>query len=249
MINQVRAWTAAVACALYWGIGGTLFLLLALILTPLLSKDASRRVGKRLIQFTFYWFTRLLRLFRIATCEYVGFEKLDQHQGGFVLAPNHPAIWDAVFIMSRMGGLTCILKAALLHNPLMAGGVRLARFIANDPPNEMVKRCVKALASGERLLLFPEGTRTRKKEGVLNAFRGGVAIVAKHAGVPVFPVFIQTTSDFGSKGWPAWKPDTITAHIRMTVGEPLVCGEEESAHAFLERLRAPYIEALSKQHE
>ena len=234
------------ACALYWGIGGTSFLLLALILGPILSEDQSRRVGKRMIQFAFYWFTRLLRLFSIAKCEYVGFEKLDQYRGGLVLAPNHPAIWDAVFIMARIGGLTCILKSALLRNPLMAGGVKLARFIPNDPPNEMVKRCVRALTSGEQLLLFPEGTRTRKKEGVVNEFRGGAAIVARHAKVPVFPVFIETTSDFGSKGWPAWFPDYQTAHIRITVGEPLVCVEEESAHDFLQRLRSVFIAALSR---
>jgi 1-acyl-sn-glycerol-3-phosphate acyltransferase len=246
MIDVIRSWTAAVACALYWGVGGTFFLILSFILGPILPEAQSRRIGKQLIQFAFYWFTRLLRLFRVARCEYVGFEKLDSYQGGLVLAPNHPAIWDAVFIMARIGGLTCILKAALLRNPLVAGGARLARFIANDPPNEMVKRCVKALTSGERLLLFPEGTRTRKKEGPVNEFRGGAAIIARHAGVPIFPVFIETTSDFGSKGWPAWLPDYQTAHIRMTLGTPMVCGEKESAHEFLERLRAAYIAALSR---
>lgn len=245
MIDAIRSWTAAVACAVYWGVGGTAFMILALILGPILPAETSRRVGKRMIQIAFYGFTVLLRVFRIARCEYVGFDKLDRYEGGLVLAPNHPAIWDAVFIMARFGGLTCILKAALLHNPLLAGGVRLARFIPNDPPNEMVKRCVKALAEGERLLLFPEGTRTRKKEGVINEFRGGAAIVARHARVPVFPVFIETSSDFGSKGWPAWKPDYKTAHIRMTVGEPLFCGPGESAHDFLQRLRSVYIEALS----
>ncbi len=246
MIRYLRGWTAAIACAIYWGIGGPLFLVIALLLGPVLPSTASQWLGRRLLKLVFRGFTLLLRVFRIATCEYVGFEKLEAHQGGLVLAPNHPAIWDAVFILAKMGGLTCILKAALLRNPLVAGGAMLARFIPNDPPGEMVKRCVKALAEGGRLLLFPEGTRTRKKQGVINEFRGGVALVAKHAGVPVFPVFITTTSDFGSKGWPACKPDcSTTDRIRMTVGEPLICGAEESSHAFLERLRVLYIEALS----
>ena len=245
MIGWIRRWTAALACALYWGVGGTVFLILSLVVGPVLSEAASRRAGRALIQFVFHWFTRLLSLFRIAECEMVGFEKLDDCHGGLVLAPNHPAIWDAVFIMARVGGLTCILKASLLKNPLTAGGARLARFIANDPPHEMAKRCVRALKSGGRLLLFPEGTRTRKKEGVLNEFRGGIALVAKHSRTPVFPVIVETNDDFGSKGMPAWLPPQKTVRIRMTVCEPMTCGENESAHDFLDRLRARYIEALS----
>jgi len=245
MIDWIRRWAAALSCAFYWGIGGMAFMLMSLIVGPLLPEATSRRMGRGLIQFVFYWFTRLLSLFRIADCEMVGFEKLDDHRGGLVLAPNHPAIWDAVFIMARIGGLTCILKAALLKNPLTAGGARLARFIPNDPSREMVKRCVAALAGGERLLLFPEGTRTRKKQNVVNEFRGGIAIVAKHSHTPVFPVFVETNDDFGSKGSPAWMPPRKTVRIRMTVGEPMMCGENESAHAFLDRLRARFIEALS----
>jgi 1-acyl-sn-glycerol-3-phosphate acyltransferase len=244
-MKHVRPWMAAVASALYWGFGGTAFLLIALVLRPILPAATARRIGLRLMQIAFQGFTVLLRLFGIATCEMVGFERLVKHQGGMIVAPNHPAIWDVVFIMSRVGGLTCILKTAILKNPLLAGGARLARFIPNDPPFEMVKRCVTELHAGAQLLLFPEGTRTRKKEGVVNAFRGGVAIIASQTRVPVFPVFIKTNSDYGSKGWPAWKPPLEMVRIQMTVGEPLVCSEEESSHAFLERLRAVYIAALS----
>ena len=245
MIDWIRRWTAALACAVYWGLGASIFLVVAVIAVPLLPAERSRRIGRWMVQAAFAGFIRLLALFRIAECEMVGFDKFDRYEGGVVIAPNHPAIWDAVFILGRLGGLTCILKAALLRNPLVAGGAKLSRFIANDPPNEMVKRCVTALSGGERLLLFPEGTRTRKQENVVNEFRGGVAIVARHAKVPVFPVFVQTNDDFGAKGMPVWLPPLKTVRIRMTVGEPLTCGEQESAHAFLDRLRTHYIEALS----
>ena len=248
MIDWIRRWTAAVSCGVYWAIGATVFLVTALIAGPVLPEQTSRRIGRWMVQAAFSGFMAVLRVFRIADCEMIGFEKLDQYKGGLVLAPNHPAIWDAVFILGRLNGLTCILKAALLRNPLVGGGAKLSRFIANDPPNEMVKRCVKALSDGERLLLFPEGTRTRKKENIINEFRGGVAIVAKHAGVPVFPVYVETNDDFGAKGMPVWVPPMVTVKIRMRVGEPLTCGEKESAHAFLDRLRAQYIEALSRAH-
>jgi len=244
-MKYVRPWAAAVASALYWGIGGTAFLIISAVLGPILSAKTARRVGLRLMQIAFQGFVAMLKLFRIVECEFVGFDKLLRHEGGMIVAPNHPAIWDVVFIMSRVGGLTCILKTAILNNPLLAGGARLARFIPNDPPFEMVKRCVTELNEGAQLLLFPEGTRTRKQEGVVNPFRGGVAIIAHQTHKPVYPVFIRTNSDYGSKGWPAWKPPLHKVWISMTVGEPLVCGPEETSHAFLERLRAVYIAALS----
>ncbi len=244
MIGWIRRWSATLACALYWGIGGPAFVLLSLVAVPLLPCQASQRLGRRLLRSVFYGFTRLLALFRIAKCQMVGFDKL-RGRGGVIIAPNHPAIWDAVFILAHLPGLACILKASLLRNPLTAGGARMSRFIPNEPPQEMIKSCSKALSEGESLLLIPEGTRTRKKETVINEFRGGIAIMARHSRAPVYPVIVETDGDYGCKGWPLWLPPRHTVHIRMTVGEPIICGEDEKAHAFLERLRARYIEALS----
>ena len=244
MISWIRRWSAALVCGIYWGVGSFVFMVAAVLARPL-SEERTRRWGRRLLQGAFGGFVGVLRLFRIADCEMVGFEQLEGLEGGLIIAPNHPAIWDAVFILARLSGLTCILKAALLRNPLVAGGARLSKFIPNDPPADMVKRCVTALVSGDRLLLFPEGTRTRKQENVINEFRGGVAILAKHAKVPVYPVFVETNDDFGAKGMPVWYPPEKTVQIRMTLGKPLTCGDKESAHDFLDRLRAEYIAALS----
>lgn len=249
MIDRARTWTAALACALYWGIGGSVVLLLALVLGPILPARLARKVGGFIIRWPFRGFILLLRWFGVAQCEFVGFEKLRTQAGGFVLAPNHPAIWDAVFILARVPHLTCILKSSLLCNPLLAGGARLARFIPNDPPQEMIRQCITTLSQGGRLLLFPEGTRTRKATTGLNDFRGGVAIIARQARVPVIPVFVQTDSDYGMKGRPLWRPEYRLTRIRMTLGEPMTCGEEETSHQFLERLRAAYLAALSRPPE
>lgn len=245
MTFRVRVWLAAVASLIYWLVGSSGFLVLALVAGPVLPVEKSRRIGQTAMHWAFRGYVALLRGFGIVRCRFSGLERLEWQPVGLIIAPNHPAIWDAVFIMGKLAGLTCILKSVLLHNPFLIGGARLARFIPNDPPHEMVKRCVHALQHGERLLLFPEGTRTRKNEGVANEFRGGIALVARHSKAPVWPVFIRTDSDYGSKGRALWcfpeRPITIT----MTVGDPLVCGEEETSHAFLERLRAAYIAALS----
>jgi 1-acyl-sn-glycerol-3-phosphate acyltransferase len=249
MIDRIRTWAAAMVCALYWGTGGTLVLIIALVLGPILPAHLARRVGGFFIRWPFRGFINILRWTGVARCEFVGFEKLRFQRGGFILAPNHPAVWDAVFILSEVPHLTCILKSALLCNPLLAAGARLARFIPNDPPQEMIRRSIATLEQGGRLLLFPEGTRTRKTQGPLNEFRGGVAIIARQAKVPVIPVFVETDSDFGMKGHPIWRPEYRLITLRMTVGEPMTCDEGETSHQFLDRLRAAYLSALSRPPE
>ena len=249
MIDFVRAWTAAVASAIYWGVGGALFLILGAVLGPILPERTARRVGGAAVQWAFAGFVKLLDLFAIAKCEYVGLEKLAAAKEPYILAPNHPAIWDAVFVLAKVNGLTCVLKAALLRNPLVMGGARLARFIPNDPPGEMIKQCVNALKNGYNLLLFPEGTRTRKAEGLVNEFRGGVGIIARNVGSPVYPVYVTTDSEFGAKGTKPWIPRYDTAHIRIVVGDPLRCAEGENTHDFLQRLRSSFITALSRPPE
>jgi len=85
------------------------------------------------------------------------------------------------------------------------------------------------LKSGNRLLLFPEGTRTRRHLGeVVNEFRGGIAIIARQAGVPVWPVFITTDSDFGRKTRSLWKLPEKAVHLRVRLGEPVHFRADES---------------------
>jgi 1-acyl-sn-glycerol-3-phosphate acyltransferase len=236
---------AALSC-LYWGFGALALLLLSAVVRPFLSLAKSRALGKAVIYRAFQVFVLLLRWTRIVRCEFEGFERLDREPKNGIIAPNHPAIWDAVFVMSRIPGLTCILKASLLNNPLLTGGARMAQFIPNDPATEFVKRCIADLKSGNRVLLFPEGTRTHRHLGtVVNEFRGGIAIIARHAGVPVWPLFITTNSDFGRKTRSIWQMPEAEVHIKMRLGDPVFYGAEESTDDFLLRLRAVYVQALS----
>ena len=51
-----------------------------------------------------------------------------------------------------------------------------------------IKRALKCLKSGEKLLLFPEGTRS--KTGELGPAKGGAAMLAVRTGVPIVPMYI-----------------------------------------------------------
>jgi len=230
----------------YWAVGGLLFVFAGLVLAPLLPLEKSRAIGQWLLQEAFRNFLRLLRLCGVFECEFRGFAALEGVSGGLIIAPNHPALWDAVFIIARVPGLRCILKASLMHNPFLRGGAKLAGFIPNKPAHKMLQHAIEALRQGDRLLFFPEGTRTRKHENSVNTFQGGLGIIATQSSAPVWPVFIESDSGYLCKGWPLWRLPDKKIRLRITLGEPLASPPDESAPEFMNRLREVYLTTLTR---
>lgn len=132
-----------------------------------------------------------------------------------ILAPNHPALIDALLILTRHPNLVCVMKSELMKNIFLGAGSRLARYVRNDSSRHMVKESVAHLSAGGLLLLFPEGTRTTRAP--VNPLVASVGLIAKHAKVPVQTLIIETDSPFLSKGWPLFKrPDLpITYRVRL----------------------------------
>lgn len=242
-LGVVRLTLVTLTSILWWSGGALFFLLMGLLLLPF-RRHGVERLGQRWFKQALTVYVHVLGGFGIAECDYSGFDKLTRQAGGYIVAPNHPAMWDVVFLLSKLDPMTCIFKASLIRNPLFFGGAMLAGLIPNAPAIRMVKRAVDVLGTGGRVLFFPEGTRTRKHEGVLNPLQGSMALVAKHAQVPVWPVVVQTDSDYLSKGWPVWHLPRKKTRLRMRVGEPLICGVDESVNDFNDRLRACYLKSL-----
>lgn len=227
-----------------WALGALWFLLAGIILLPYRGRQWIRRLGQCWLRRGFTFYVRVLEAFKIVTCEFTGFDKLEFQTGGYIVAPNHPAMWDVVFLLSRLEPMTCIFKASLIRNPFFFGGAILAELIPNTPARQMVKRSVEVLGCGGRVLFFPEGTRTRKSECRLNPLQGSMGLVAKYSQVPVWPVFVTTDSDYLSKGWAVWRLPRWQTHIQMRIGESITCGAEESVEAFNARLRTLYLSSI-----
>lgn len=239
-LGVVRLALVTLVSIICWTAGALFFLVMGALLLPL-RRQSSQRLGQRWFKQILAFYVRVLAAFRIAECDYIGFEQLHRQAGGYIVAPNHPAMWDVVFLLARLDPMTCIFKASLIRNPLFCGGAMLAGLIPNAPAIRMVKRAAEVLGAGGRVLFFPEGTRTRKHEGRLNPLLAGMVLVARQARVPVFPVVVSTDSDYLSKGWPVWRLPRKTTRLSMRVAEPLVCGANESVDDFNARLRAIYL--------
>ena len=144
---------------------------------------------------------------------------VDSLRGGppVILAPNHPCLIDALLILAHHPNVVCVMKAELMKNVFLGPGSRLARYVRNESPRQMVKESVRHLLEGAVLLLFPEGTRTTRTP--INPLAGSVALIAKLANVPVQTLIIETDSPYLSKGWPLFKRPSLPIVYRVRLGK------------------------------
>jgi 1-acyl-sn-glycerol-3-phosphate acyltransferase len=91
----------------------------------------------------------------------------------------------------------------------------------------MITSAVDELAHGGSVLLFPEGTRT--VQAPINPLKASVAIIAKHANVPVQTLIIEQGSPFLSKGWSLFKRPSLPITYRIRLGRRFEPGPDARA--------------------
>jgi len=241
-------WMAMAGGLLYWLVFGGLLTLLGGPLCWVLPRSSGERIGQWLLHGLFRSFVVYLRVTDLVRVDSSALRKLAEHKGPAIIAPNHVSLWDVVFIIARLPRVTCVMKQSILKNPVLGGGARLAGFIPNQSDKQVIRAAVDAMHRGNMLLLFPEGTRTRRDTRWINPLGGGCAVIARHSGAPVFPVFIRTNGRYLEKGWPLWKRPVFPVRMEINVGQQLVVGAGESSREFTVRLQRTFEEELAKPH-
>lgn len=215
--------------------------LVATLLYPLLPRRIGAPLGQFVIMAVFRLFLLGLRASGIVKCDLTALDAL-RDERALIIAPNHPSLLDVVLLTSRLPRVVCIMKAEIWDNPFLGGGARLAGYIRNDSPGNMVSQAADATRAGSQLLVFPEGTRTVREP--VNAFKGGFALIAKKAGAPVQTVFIESNSPFLSKGWPLFKKPAFPLTYRASLGRRFeVHGDTQD---FVAQLESYYCRSLSQ---
>lgn len=205
-------------CFAAFGVGG---LLLATFVFPtllLLPKERRKLRTRWIIHKSFGLFMSLMEAVGIMRFEVHGAEKLRSSRNTLVLA-NHPTLIDIVALVSLIPTASCVVKQSLWDNPFLGGVVRAAGYISNSEPETLLDDCVKDMAGGNPLIIFPEGTRTQL--GMPLHFLRGAAYIGLRSGMPILPVLIDCTPTTLTKREAWYQIPRRRFHLRLDVLGPI----------------------------
>jgi acyl-[acyl-carrier-protein]-phospholipid O-acyltransferase/long-chain-fatty-acid--[acyl-carrier-protein] ligase len=144
-------------------------------------------------------------------------------EGGCLLLPNHVTWVDAILLqMATPRRIRFLVDESHYHNRWLAPWLVLCGAIPVSPGRAKagIRAAVGALQQGELVCLFAEGTLTRT--GGLIRLQRGFVLVAKAAGVPCVPVWMDGTwgSVFSFSGGQYFfkKPQAFPLGVRVAFG-------------------------------
>ncbi len=157
--------------------------------------------------------------------------------GGAVLCANHSGLADPVWAVlgARQKHLFWFMaKKEVMQVPVLGGFLRgFGAFPVDRDGADIhaIKKSLRVLKNGEKLLIFPEGTRVRKGKQV--EAKSGAVMLANRADMPIVPVYITPNRKpfqpirviFGEP----WKPEFES---RRPSAEQL----QEATNAMMERI-------------
>ncbi|GBQ96223.1 1-acyl-sn-glycerol-3-phosphate acyltransferase [Acetobacter nitrogenifigens DSM 23921 = NBRC 105050] len=125
--------------------------------------------------------------------------------GAFLIASQHQSAFDTLVWMTLLPKPAYVMKQELTRIPLvgpmllLTGMVPVERGARSKAMRSLLKETAKAAANGRQIIIFPEGTRVAPGEIV--SLKPGVAAVARHASLPVYPVATDSGRYWGRKGF------------------------------------------------
>ena len=132
---------------------------------------------------------RTLGRLKLSGTEYI------PRDGGLIIASNHIAGADPFLLGSAVPReLWYMAKKELFEVPVQGWFISKVNAFPVDRFGfdlEVIKKSISFLQLGRALIMFPEGTRS--KDGKVREGKIGVGMLARKAGVPIVPVYIENT--------------------------------------------------------
>ncbi|MGA1794780.1 MAG: AMP-binding protein [bacterium] len=187
---------------------------------PPLEHHVSTRQGPvgTLLRFCFHLLCRILmKLFFNA--ELHGKEHLEALNPPFVIAPNHASLIDSLVIYGLFP-FGIINRCFFVSIPLYFGIFplsllrRIGRVILTgtwDTAVRSLQYAYQVLRTGGIMCVFPEGARSI--DGTIQKPKRGMGNVAKKAGAPFLPVYIDGSMALLSRKNPGFRRACLNAHI------------------------------------
>ena len=119
-------------------------------------------------------------------------------EGGALICCNHSGMADplwVIFAMGRKNRMKIMAKVQLIRIPLLGPFLQWAGVFGVDRGNNdigAIKTALRVLKEGQKLLLFPEGTRVRPPKRI--PAKSGAAMLATRTDSLVVPVYVTPRS-------------------------------------------------------
>lgn len=184
------------------------------------------------------------------------FESIEQIQGPKIFICNHLSNSDGIVlnkILKKKYDPYFIAGVKLSDDPVTNMGTKIVKHIAikpNTADKEAITSMVKVVKSGENLVIFPEGTRSRT--GAMIEAKKGILLVARLTKATIIPIGMNGTSrllpisEDGDMGGETWQE----ADVYIKVGAPVLMpkGEkDENKHSYDDRCMQTIMESIAKQ--
>lgn len=147
-----------------------------------------------------FWLVKIITfipLFILFPCRFVNKKKIPK--GKAIIVCNHKSNIDYVYLFTHIGRKQFVLaKQSLFKNKFLGGFFKKCGGIPVDRENvslTTIKTCLKVLKDEKLLTIFPEGTRNKTDQDLLE-FKAGASVFGIKANAPIVPVYIQKKPRF-----------------------------------------------------
>lgn len=169
-----------------------------------------------------FWYCIIWPLLKLLyPCEIRGRENICD--GAAMVCCNHTSLLDPVFVGSAFGRkrqLFFMAKAELFEIPVVGSLFRsVGAFPVQRGETDIasVRTCIGHLKAGEKVMLFPEGTRVSTDEHI--AAKTGAVRISTKLGVPIIPIYLS-----GNK--------KMFRRARLVIGSPFYLQKPEGKDYF-----------------
>jgi acyl-[acyl-carrier-protein]-phospholipid O-acyltransferase/long-chain-fatty-acid--[acyl-carrier-protein] ligase len=199
-----------------------------------------RIIPQNFIRFCVLSFAKVVYRIRVVHPERI------PERGGVLLISNHVSYIDALILSAaceRPVRFTAF--DALFRNPVLSAALRMFGVvpISNRRAKDAIVALADALKAGDVVGIFPEGQLTRT--GMMNEIRKGFELIARRAGSPVLPVYMDdlwgSVFSFERGRFFRKHPHHFPYHVSVLIGEPI-----PAAEVSVEKCRAAYQELASE---
>lgn len=206
---------------------------------------------KLLARFTSAWGAHYLARAPLAGTHVIGLEKVPLDQP-CVFVANHQSMVDILAVFGTRVPMLWVSKVENFYAPFLGWNMALNRYIPLKRGRlrsivRMVRTCLRRLAEGDHIFIFPEGTRS--PDGQMISFYDGAFRIARRAGVPVVPMVIEGTGDILPKGTFRISPRPVTVKILDPIHPAEVGGDHRRLRDLVRSRMMAELAALRGQPE